>query len=103
MLDGLKRFEIRPARRLGGERPAGFDRGVADRTAQNLLRLRLADRLAHLVIDRGNDRGLDPPPGENSHVVSGGLKWFRNGEVAHEILLALDAALVRTIAGIYAQ
>ena len=59
MHDRLEAFQVRSACRARGHVGAGFDRRAANGLAQNFVRLLLADRLAHLVVDRRDDRGLD--------------------------------------------
>src|SRR5271166_1952773 len=69
MQDRLEAFEVRPAWSPRRHFGAGGDRRAADRPAQNVPRALLAERRAHLLVDRGDDRRLDLSARENAEFV----------------------------------
>jgi len=69
MQDRLEAFEVRAARSARCHFRAGGDRRPADGLAQDVPRALLAERLAHLVVNRRDDRRLDLSARENAEFV----------------------------------
>jgi hypothetical protein len=71
--DRLEAFEVSAALCALGHFGARVDRSATDGAAQDVARLVFADRLAHFVIDRRDDRRLDFAAREDAEFAVGAL------------------------------